>query len=240
MNSEIAIGPDLPRKLGLLDALSIVIGIVIGGGIFLVPNLIARELKTSAATMLVWVVAGVISFFGALACAELGTSIPSTGGQYVFLREAYGPLVGFLCGWSMFTVARTAQVAWLAVTMALYVSYFVPLSNLSSKVLAVGAIVIITAINYRGAKAGANVQKAFTLAKVAGLLIIIGGAFFWGGKAAPAPAATTAAFSFSSFGIALIASLLAYDGWVQVSFVAGEIRNPRRNILLALALGERR
>ena len=238
MNSEIAIGPDLPRKLGLLDALSIVIGIVIGGGIFLVPNLIARELKTSAATMLVWVVAGVISFFGALACAELGTSIPSTGGQYVFLREAYGPLVGFLCGWSMFTVARTAQVAWLAVTMALYVSYFVPLSNLSSKVLAVGAIVIITAINYRGAKAGANVQKAFTLAKVAGLLIIIGGAFFWGGKAAPAPAATTAAFSFSSFGIALIASLLAYDGWVQVSFVAGEIRNPRRNILLALALGE--
>src|ERR1700689_2243028 len=92
---------DLPRKLGLIDALSIVIGMVIGGGIFLVPNLVARELKSAVPILAVWVFAGVISFFGALACAELGTAFPSTGGQYVFLREAYGPLVGFLCGWSM-------------------------------------------------------------------------------------------------------------------------------------------
>src|SRR5215831_1859834 len=115
---------DLPRELGLLDALSIVVGIVIGGGIFLVPNLIARELTSIPAILGVWIFAGIISFFGALACAELGTAFPSTGGQYVFLRETYGPLVGFLCGWSMFLVARTAQVAWLAVTLMLYVSYF--------------------------------------------------------------------------------------------------------------------
>jgi basic amino acid/polyamine antiporter, APA family len=134
------VGSDLPRKLGLIDALSIVIGMVIGGGIFLVPNLVARELKSATAILAVWVFAGVISFFGALACAELGTALPSTGGQYVFLREAYGPLVGFLCGWSMFLVARTAQVAWLAVTMALYVSYFIPLSALASKLLGIGAI----------------------------------------------------------------------------------------------------
>src|ERR1700731_4161990 len=100
---------------------------VIGGGIFLVPNLVARELKSATAILAVWVFAGVISFFGALACAELGTALPSTGGQYVFLREAYGPLVGFLCGWSFFAVARTAQVSWLAVAFSLYLSYFVPL-----------------------------------------------------------------------------------------------------------------
>jgi len=228
---------DLPRRLGLIDALSIVIGIVIGGGIFLVPNLVAQELKSAPAILAVWVFAGVISFFGALACAELGTALPSTGGQYVFLREAYGPLVGFLCGWSMFLVGRSAQVAWLAVTMALYVSYFVPLSAPASKLLGIGAIALFTGINYRGVTAGAIVQKTFTLAKVAGLLVIICSALLWGSKSAPPAEAVAGKFSVSSFGVALIACLLAYDGWVQLSFVAGEIRNPRQNVFLALALG---
>jgi basic amino acid/polyamine antiporter, APA family len=229
---------ELPRKLGLLDALSIVIGISIGGGIFLVPNLVARELNSAGAILSVWIFAGVISFFGALACAELGTAIPSTGGQYVFLREAYGPLIGFLCGWTMFVVARTAQVAWMAVTMALYVSYFVPLSPLASKLLGIGAIAVFTAINYRGVAAGAFVQNIFTLAKVAGLLVIIVAAFLWRGHAQAAQiAAAGGGFSLRSFGVALIACVLAYDGWVQLSFVAGEIRNPQRNVLLALALG---
>jgi APA family basic amino acid/polyamine antiporter len=228
---------DLPRKLGLIDALAIVIGMVIGGGIFLVPNLVARELKSATAILAVWVFAGVISFFGALACAELGTALPSTGGQYVFLRVAYGPLVGFLCGWSMFLVARTAQVAWLAVTMALYVSYFFPLSALVSKSLGICAIALFTGINYRGVTAGAIVQKTFTLAKVAGLLVIIGSALLWSHKAGSTPEEAAGGFSVSSFGVALIASLLAYDGWVQLSFVAGEIRNPQRNVFLALTLG---
>ncbi|HXZ20153.1 MAG TPA: amino acid permease [Candidatus Acidoferrales bacterium] len=228
---------DLPRKLGLLDALAIVVGIVIGGGIFLVPNLVARELNSAAATLAVWTFAGVISFFGALACAELGTALPSTGGQYVFLREAFGPLAGFLCGWSMLAVARTAQVAWLAVTMALYVSYFVPLSAAASKVLGIGAIALFTGINYRGAKAGAAVQKSFTLAKVVGLLVIISSALLWSGEAVQPANGVASGISASSFGVALIACLLAYDGWVQLSFVAGEIRNPQRNVFLALALG---
>jgi APA family basic amino acid/polyamine antiporter len=232
----IAAGAELPRKLGLIDALSIVIGVVIGGGIFLVPNLIARELHSTATILAVWVFGGVISFFGALACAELGTAFPSTGGQYVFLREAFGPMIGFLCGWSMFTVARTAQVAWLAVTFALYVSYFVPLSPLAAKLLGLTTIALFTGINFRGATAGAFVQKLFTLAKVLGIVVIVCAAFFWSGKAAPSPH-VAGGFSLSSFGAALIASLLAYDGWVQLSFVAGEIRNPQRNVLLALALG---
>src|SRR5215467_14836990 len=182
--TEPALGTsDLPRKLGLFDAMSIVVGIVIGGGIFLVPNLVARELQSAGTILAVWMFAGVISFFGALACAELGTAFPATGGQYVFLRESYGPLVGFLCGWSMFLVARTAQVAWLAVTLALYCSYFYPLSPLRSKLVGLAAITLFTFINYRGVILGAVVQKLFTSAKVLGLLIIIGGAFFWHGKA---------------------------------------------------------
>jgi basic amino acid/polyamine antiporter, APA family len=232
-----SLASDLPRRLGLLDALSIVVGVTIGAGIFLVPNLVSQQLKSAGAILGVWIFAGVISFFGALACAELGAAIPSTGGQYVFLREAYGPLIGFLCGWSMFLVSRTAQVAWMAVTMALYVSYFLPLSSTASKLLGIGAIAIFTAINYRGVKAGAAVQNIFTVAKVAGLLVIICAAFFWGHRAAASSTAAPAGFSPSSFGVALIACVLAYDGWVQLTFVAGEIRNPRRNILLALVLG---
>jgi basic amino acid/polyamine antiporter, APA family len=228
---------ELPRSLGLLDALAIVIGIVIGGGIFIVPNLVARELRSSSLILAVWALAGILSFFGALACAELGAMLPATGGQYIFMREAWGPLVGFLCGWSMFLVARTAQVAWLAVTLALYCSYFFPLSPLRSKLVGLASITLFTFVNYRGVILGAVVQKLFTSAKVLGLLIIIGGAFFWHGKAADLAGGSSSAASFSSFGVALIACMLAYDGWIQMSFVAGEIRNPQRNIVLALALG---
>jgi len=198
---------ELPRSLGLLDALAIVMGIVIGGGIFVVPNLISRELHSVFLMIGVWVFAGVVSFFGALACAELGAMLPATGGQYVFMREAWGPLVGFLCGWSMFLVARTAQVAWLAVTLALYCSYFFPLSGLQSKLLGLGAIALFTIINYRGVTLGAAVQKLFTSAKLLGLVVIITGAFLWG-KAAPMSAAANGSVTFSGFGVALIACSL--------------------------------
>jgi basic amino acid/polyamine antiporter, APA family len=228
---------DLPRKLGLLDALSIVIGTVIGAGIFLVPNLVAQELKSGAQILGVWIFAGAISFFGALACAELGTAFPSTGGQYVFLREAYSPLVGFLYGWSMFLVARTAQIAWMSVTLALYIAYFIPLSYAASKLIGIAAIAIFTAINYWGVTTGAAVQKIFTAAKVAGLLVIICSALLWSSKGTASPTPVSGGFSVSSFGVALIACVLAYDGWVQVSFVAGEIRDPQRNVLRALVIG---
>ncbi len=229
---------DLPRRLGLLDSLAIVVGIVIGGGIFLVPNLVARNLGSAGSILGVWLFAGVASFFGALACAELGAALPATGGQYVYLREAYGPLGAFLYGWTMFVVARTAQVSWMAVTFSLYVSYFVHLTPIASKLLGIGAIVVLATVNYRGVSGGALVQKGFTFAKVLGLLIIIGGAFLFRGNAGgAASAAATPQFSMTHFGVALIACLLAYDGWVQVTFVAGEIRDPKRNILRALALG---
>ncbi|HYL35343.1 MAG TPA: amino acid permease [Bryobacteraceae bacterium] len=228
--------PELPRKLGLADALAIVVGMIIGGGIFLVPNLVARSLASSTAILSVWIFAGVVSLFGALGCAELGAALPATGGQYVFLREVYGPLGGFLYGWTMFVVGRSAQVSWLAVTLGLYVSYFVPLTGMQSKLPGVAAILLFTLINYRGVSAGALVQKTFTLAKVAGLALIIVSGLLYRGSVPPAPAAP-ASFSLGAAGVALIACLLAYDSWVSVSFVAGEIRNPQRNILLALLLG---
>lgn len=227
---------ELQRKLGLADALAIVVGMIIGGGIFVVPNLVARSLTSAGSILSVWIFAGLVSFLGALACAELGAAIPATGGQYVFLREAYGPVGGFLFGWTMFVVGRTAQVSWLGIALALYVSYFIPLGPAESKLLGVGAIIVFAAINYCGVRAGALVQKSFTLAKVAGLLIIIFSALLFRGHAPPAHAATVP-FSIGNAGVALIACLLAYDSWVSVSFVAGEVKNPQRNILLALVLG---
>jgi len=109
---------ELKRQLSLADSIGIVVGMTIGGGIFLVPNLVARSLPSIPLMMGTWVTAGMVSLIGALGCAELGAAFPATGGQYVFVREAYGRLAAFLCGWSFFTVARSAQVAWLAVVFS--------------------------------------------------------------------------------------------------------------------------
>ena len=217
-------------------------GMMIGGGIFLVPNLIARSLPSVPMIMAVWVLAGAVSLLGALACAELGSAFPATGGQYVFIREAYGPAAAFLCGWSLFTVARTAQTAWMAVVFSIYLGYFVPLNHLAAKLVSLAVLGIFTWVNYRGVKFGALVQNSFTLAKVVGLLMIIAVALVLGGRLGHYAAATSmaqphAAISLSSFGVALIACLLAYDGWVQLTFTAGEICNPKRNVVRALFIG---
>lgn len=209
---------------------------VIGGGIFVVPNLVARSLPSVPWIFACWIFAGIVSFFGALASAELGSALPATGGQYVFIREAWGRMAGFLYGWSNFLVARTAQIAWLAVTFVLFVSYFVPVRGVAAKLLALALIAVFAAINYVGVQAGAAVQKVLMFAKVGGLLVIVAGAFL----AAPhlvVRSAPSAPISLSFFGVAMIACLLGYDGWVQMSFVAGEIKNPQKTILRALAIG---
>jgi len=226
--------PDLPRRLTLLDAASLLAGTVIGGGIFLVPGLVARNVPSASGILLVWTAAGVLSFFAALAYAELGTMFPATGGQYVFLREAYGPVWGFLCGWSMFTVNLSAQIAWLGIGFSLYLSQFVPLSPIVAKCVAICLIAIISAINYRGVKAGSLVQKLFLLLKLSGLAIIVVSAF-----ATPAVHATNPVghATASGIGVAMLACLLAYDSWAMVSYMAGEIKHPQRNVPLALGLG---
>src|SRR3954452_21743141 len=145
---------DLPRKLGLFDSVAIVVGTIIGAGIFLVPNLVARSLPSTPWIVGVWIFTGVLSFLGALAYAELGAMIPATGGQYVFLREAYGPLLGFLCGWTYFIVVIPAAIAWLGITFATYVAYFVPLTPALSEAAAIALIAAVTLVNYRGVAAG--------------------------------------------------------------------------------------
>jgi len=226
---------ELPRRLGVLDATVIVIGIVIGSGIFLLPNLIAKSLPSHVAILAVWIVSGVLSFFGALAYAELGAMLPATGGQYVYLREAYGPLCAFVCGWTFMLAVLSGGSAWLAVTFSIYAGYFVPLTPFTAKVVSIALIGVLSAVNYVGVREGAWVQRIFTGLKIAALLILIGAAFL-----SPQTAVSTAAdgpVSLGNFGVAMAACLMAYNGWSYVSFVAGEVRDPHRNLLRALAIG---
>ena len=224
----------LQRELGLFDSISIVLGIVIGSGIFLVPNLIARVIDSPPWILAVWIVTGVLSFFGALAFAELGAMLPATGGQYVYLREAWGLLPAFLCGWTNFFVSQSAGIAYLSVSFAIYLSYFVPLGSWPARVVALAVMALLTLVNYRGVRPSATVQNVCTVAKVAGLFIIIVSAFFVPRFTSNAPSHGVPA---SAFGIAMIACLQAYDGWSAVSFVAGEVKNPERTLLRALSIG---
>lgn len=236
MEPKIQTVQDLPRKLGLVDATTIVIGIVIGSGIFVLPNLIARSLGSGTAILAVWIVSGVLSFFGALAYAELGAMMPQTGGQYVYLREAYGPVWAFVCAWTFMLAVLAGGSAWLAVTFSIYLGYFISLTPMVSKAVSVALIAVLSIVNYVGVREGAGVQRIFTGLKIAGLIILIGAAFL----ASPSGHADTTLaqpVSAPSLGVAMAACLMAYNGWAYVSFVAGEVKEPQRNLLRSLIIG---
>lgn len=182
---------ELPRKLGWLDATMIVVGIVIGSGIFLLPNLIAQNLHSGEAILSAWLISGVLSYFGALAYAELGAMMPATGGQYVYLREAYGPACAFVCGWTFMLAVLSGGIAFLAVSFSIYAGQFVHLTPIMSKLVSLALIAVLSAVNYVGVREGAMVQVTFTFLKVTGLLLLIGGAFF-SHLAVPARAAGSA------------------------------------------------
>jgi APA family basic amino acid/polyamine antiporter len=226
----------LPRRLGLLDATLIVVGIVIGSGIFLLPNLIARSLPSATAIIGIWVVAGVLSWFGALAYAELGAMMPATGGQYVYLREAYGEWCAFLCGWVFALAAVPGGIAFLAVGFAIYLDQFIPLSAGARTAVSLALVCGLSIINAVGVREGVWVQRIFTSLKILGLVLVIAVAIF-------APAHASAARSdappltYAGIGIAMAACLMAYNGWSYVSFVAGEVKDPERNLPRSLALG---
>src|SRR5215475_6721152 len=189
---------ELPRKLGLFDSAAIVVGTIIGAGIFLVPNLVARSLPSTSWIIAAWVFTGLLSFVGALAYAELGAMIPATDGQYVFLREAFGPLLAFLCGWTFFFVIVSASIAWLAVNFATYLGHFVTLGPVAGKAIGIGLIAAVTGINYRGVTLGATTQNVFTLMKLGGLAVLIGAAFF--GRAPAPPAEPAGPITIAGFG----------------------------------------
>jgi APA family basic amino acid/polyamine antiporter len=237
MEAVAATPQDLPRTLGILDTTAIIIGIVIGSGIFLLPNLIARNIPSRSAILAAWVVSGILSLIGAFAYAELGTMLPATGGQYVYLREAYGPWCAFVSGWTFMLAVLSGGSAWLAVTFSIYAGYFVPLTPVMSKVVSIGLIAILSAVNYVGVRESAWVQRTSTYLKILAILILIGAGLFSPHTTGSASVAAHPPISLANFGIAMAACLMAYNGWSYVSFVAGEVRDPQRNLLRSLVVG---
>ncbi len=230
---------ELKREFNLLDTTMISVGSMIGSGIFLVPASIALFVHSPSWSIAAWIIGGIVSLFGALSIAELGTMYPNAGGLYVYLKEAYGPMWGFLYGWSAFAVIRTASISAVAVGFATYLGYFVPLSTLGINSVAIISIVVLTIINCLGVKSGAIVQNVLTLIKIGTLAIVAVLGIFYGsisnfasGGLVEIPLANMA----GPFGLALVAVLWAYDGWIQTTFVAGEVKEPQKNIPRALII----
>ena len=230
----------LRRELSLLDSTMVNMGSMIGSGIFLVPATVAMYLPSAPGIVLVWVAGGIISLFGALSIAELGAMYPHAGGQYIYLERAYGPLWGFLYGWSAFTVIMSASISAVAVGFATYLAFFLPLSALGIKLVAIVSIILLTAVNTLGVRAGARIQNMLTFLKVAMLGALIVLSFVLKGDAMHTSLSSGAQASpqhFSgSLGLALVAILWAYDGWLEITYVAGEVKNPQRNLPRAIIL----
>jgi APA family basic amino acid/polyamine antiporter len=245
---------ELKRDLGIWSAAAIVVGTVIGSGIFLVPNAMVKNVGSPGMVFAVWIFGGILSLFGALSYAELAAALPQAGGEYVYLREAYGPLWAFLYGWTQMFVAKSGSIATLASGFFIYLANFrpeleqvwivvpMPLGHSFEirygQVLAIGVIALLAFINYFGVKIGGNVQVAVTILKV-GLIaaIIVIGLGSGHGTVSNFSTSIAAPGGIAGFFAALVAALWAYDGWNNVSMVSSEVRNPQRNLPLALIIG---
>jgi APA family basic amino acid/polyamine antiporter len=248
----------LIKGLGLLDATTLVMGSMIGSGIFIVSADISRQVDSPGLMMMVWVATAVLTITAALSYGELAAAMPRAGGQYVYLREAFGPLVGFLYGWTLFLVIQTGTVAAVAVAFAKFAGVFVPWiardnylvrlggAGLSTQqLLAIAVLVLLTWVNTRGVRTGAMVQNVFTFVKTAALLGLVALAVVVGGTPQAAADNFTgfwrnADWTFTTIritGVAMVGALFSNDAWNNVTFTAGEVRNPRRNLPLSLALG---
>lgn len=230
----------LLHELSLRDATAIVAGTVIGSGIFLVPNSVAIQLSSFAAVLMVWLVGGLLSLFGALALGELGAAFPGAGGLYVYLRHAYGKPVGFLYGWGLLTLIHSGSIATLAVAFRIYLAQMFPLTAFQQKSAGIICVLALTAVNCFGVRSGKGVQNLFTLAKFGGLALMIGILFLWGHSGLLAAAflpALPLKLQPVQFGIALVAVLWAYEGWHVVSFTAGEFKNAQRDLPRGLFYG---
>ena len=232
-------GGTLPRAIGSLAATAIVVGSIIGSGIFLVPHNVAQHVGSVGSLYTVWVLGGVLSLAGALSLAELGAAIPEAGGIYVYLRQAYGKLIGFLYGWAMLMVVETGGIATLAVAFSIYSATLFALSPFQQKLIACAVIALLTAVNITGVRKGAAVQVIFMFAKLLGLATIIAFAFasrgftaLQGSQALPTPTTT-----YGSFGIALVGVLWAYHGWHHLAYAAGEVNDPSRVLPRSFLLG---
>jgi APA family basic amino acid/polyamine antiporter len=235
--------PELPRVLGLFSIIGIVIGAMIGSGIFINPAKVAKDVGTPELMMAVWIVGGILSFFGALAISELAATYSQAGGVYVYLREAYGSLVAFLFGWALFLVIESGTIATLAVGFSSkYLPYFVNLSGLQTKVVAVGLIAVLTMVNILGVKKGAFLTNFLTSVKFIGLIGVCAVVFIFakgstGNFLSSGSSAPPSGGLLGSFGVAMVAALWAYKGWETSTYSAGEIKNPQKKLPLGLFIG---
>ncbi|TAL00934.1 MAG: amino acid permease [Verrucomicrobia bacterium] len=253
--------------LGLFSTIMLVVGGVIGSGIFRKSGVMAAQLGSPELLMLVWILAGVITLFGALTNAEIASLIPETGGQYVYFERMYGPFFAFLYGWAIFAIIQCGSIAAVAYVFAEYATQFVrlpefspelagwhfhlwgigdvsPLAEIGTKGLAAALIVALTAVNYLGVRFGGIVQNIFTIAKVAAMLLLMAGAFLLptaGGAANFTTPSATVHLSglalFAGIAAALQGAFWAYDGWNKLTYIAGEVKEPQRNIPLGLLWG---
>jgi APA family basic amino acid/polyamine antiporter len=243
----------LVRALGAWDGALITIGAVVGTGIFLTTSDMARALPHPGLILLVWLVGGLLALAGALTYAELGVLFPRAGGIYDFLKEAYGPLWGFLYGWASFFVIMSGGIAALSVGFGEYLGSFFPYLSTShvlvsapigpwrwtltgGQLAGVGAILVLTVVNQLGVKEGAWVQNGLTLLKLGGIAVFLVAALAW---PSPLPVASGVVppHALTGFGVAMIAALWTYDGWYGLTFSAGEMKNPGRNLPIGIILG---
>lgn len=252
-------GRGLIRGLTGFDTTALVVGTVIGTGVFLKTAVMAQQVGTPALVLAAWVAAGVLSLAGALAYAELGAMLPEAGGEYVYVRESYGETAAFLFGWQRFAVAGSASIASIASGFAIFLAAFLPLGDVWARrqltllgqtfewqfgmrqVAAVAAILVLSVVNCFAVAVGGRVQSALTVLKVGGIAFVVLGIFFFGHTAdwshLRAPAAAPAWSGIAAFGTAMLAALWPYDGWNNMPMAAGEVRDPGRNIPRALATG---
>ena len=229
----------LSRSITPLHATALVVGIIIGASIFVQPSVITGAVPGVGAVYAVWIVSGLLTLCGALIAAELASAFPKAGGVYVFLREAYSPALGFLWGWAMFWTMHTGIIAVIAMIFARYVAFFVPMGDAGQRAVAVGAIVLLTAINYVGVRQGSIVQTTLTILKVGAVAAIIAVVFALGhSPGAPVVLAQqTPKLGASTFSLGVVAGLFAFGGWHMVTYAAEEITDPERTIPRALVVG---
>ena len=230
--------PSLERPIGLLEATAMVVGIIIGASVFVQPSEINRHVPSIAGVLSVWLVAGLLTLFGALVCAEFSAAYPRTGGVYVFLKETLSPACGFLWGWAMFWSAHSGIIAASSVIFARFVAFFVPMGDWGIRAAAIAGIALLSLVNYLGVRQGSTLQTVVTLAKVAVIVVLLvmvftvgprAGATVVHGAAGPVPS--------REFVLAVSAALFAFGGWHMVTYTAGETRDPEKTIPRALLIG---
>jgi len=232
--------PRLARRLGVFDATMIVMGGIIGSGIFVNPHVVAERVHSPALIVGAWVAGGAIALAGAFVYAELAARRPQVGGQYAYLRDAYHPAVAFVYGWALLLVIQTGGMAAVAVTFA---RYFRELTQvpLGEPVVAALALGVLVAINCLGVRAGSSVQSALMVLKIAAILALVAAGLFFAGRPVDASAARAAADAgpdtLLAFGAAMTPVMFAFGGWQTASFVAAEMRDPRRDLARGLLIG---